>query len=293
MSIFLFILKIIGILLLIILGIVLLIALLVLFCPLTYRIRGSYHDKALDLHARAFWLIYLLGICADVSGNDIKLYLRILGIQKSFPNRDNTSDFEDTIRQDAKKIVQTAISDEGESSKKEIVKRGSGRETSANIHEEETESFSFFQKIKTAFRKGIRFVLTIAGILKNLGEHVHYITELISDEANQSAFKIIGEKLFQLLKILTPRKLELKLDYSTGSPDTTGQLLGILALFPMGYQNRWNITPDFTADENYAEADFDIRGHVYGIQIFKSVLGIVLDKNCQKLYNRYMSEGGY
>ena len=45
MSVFLLILKIIGIALLVILGLIVVIALLALFCPFVYRVKGSYHEK--------------------------------------------------------------------------------------------------------------------------------------------------------------------------------------------------------------------------------------------------------
>ncbi len=45
MSVFLLILKIIGIVLLVILGLIVVIALLALFCPFVYRVKGSYQKK--------------------------------------------------------------------------------------------------------------------------------------------------------------------------------------------------------------------------------------------------------
>ena len=52
MSVFLLILKIIGIALLVILGLIVVIALLALFCPFVYRVKGSYHEKNLQLQAK-------------------------------------------------------------------------------------------------------------------------------------------------------------------------------------------------------------------------------------------------
>lgn len=74
--------------------------------------------------------------------------------------------------------------------------------------------------------------------------------------------------------------------YSTGSPDTTGISLGILACFPVGYTNRWRITPDFESENPYAKGSFDIKGHVIVISILAATLRILFDKNCRRLYNR-------
>ena len=74
--------------------------------------------------------------------------------------------------------------------------------------------------------------------------------------------------------------------YSTGSPDTTGISLGILACFPVGYKNKWQITPDFESENPYAKGSFDIKGHVIVISILAATLRILFDKNCRRLYNR-------
>ena len=74
--------------------------------------------------------------------------------------------------------------------------------------------------------------------------------------------------------------------YSTGSPDTTGISLGVLACFPVGYTNRWRITPDFESENLYAKGSFDIKGHVIVISILAATLRILFDKNCRRLYNR-------
>jgi hypothetical protein len=115
------------------------------------------------------------------------------------------------------------------------------------------------------------------------------VVALVSDEENQRGVRALGSRAFRLLRYLCPRRMKLTLSYSTGSPDTTGQLLGVLALFPFTYQNRWKVTPDFEAEELYVETDFDVRGHIFGIQILLTLVGVVLDKDCQKLYNKFSS----
>ena len=99
-------------------------------------------------------------------------------------------------------------------------------------------------------------------------------------------FYILKKELFIILKRICPRLLKLTMVYSTGSPDTTGISLGILACFPVGYTNRWRITPDFESEKPYAKGSFDIKGHVIVISILAATLRILFDKNCRRLYNR-------
>ena len=82
MSVFLLILKIIGIALLVILGLIVVIALLALFCPFVYRVKGSYHEKNLQLQVRIWWLGRLLGLCADTAEEGFHTYVRIFGFRK-------------------------------------------------------------------------------------------------------------------------------------------------------------------------------------------------------------------
>ena len=107
-----------------------------------------------------------------------------------------------------------------------------------------------------------------------------------SDERNKVAFSHLKKELFIILKRICPRRLKLTMVYSTGSPDTTGISLGILACFPVGYTNRWRITPDFESEKPYAKGSFDIKGHVIVISILAATLRILFDKNCRRLYNR-------
>ena len=107
-----------------------------------------------------------------------------------------------------------------------------------------------------------------------------------SDERNKAAFLRMKKELFIILKRICPRRRKLTMVYSTGSPDTTGISLGILACFPVGYTNRWRITPDFESENPYAKGSFDIKGHVIVISILAATLRILFDKNCRRLYNR-------
>lgn len=268
MSVILLLLKIIGIILLIVLGLLLTAVVLVLFCPFTYRVYGSFHDKRLNLHIRVFWLCYLLGFGMDQTAEEAqKTYLRILGIKKSLFTHANTKASEDSETEseaepESEVETETAVKQADEEENKEPNKE----------QPEKRERKAFFGRIKES--------------VSHIAEGIKKISSFMGDEKNQEAFHTIWAKVFGLLKKLMPRRLKLCLEYSTGSPDTTGQVLGILAMFPIGYRNRWNITPDFLADEAYVEADFDVKGHVFGVQILSALLGIVLDKNCQRLYNR-------
>lgn len=294
MSIFLLILKIIGMVLLVILGLLLAVVLLVLFCPFVYRIKGSYHEKNLQLHVRIWWLGRLLGFCADTKEEGLETYLRILGFRKKLhlQKEEAATDFENSA-QEADLQEQTAdCKTEVSPSLTTMEDTTSKTSTQQLTDPDDTKKKPFFLKrivdfIRKFPEKILYFLKHMRTFWKKGMRMCRKWYQFFNDEKNKKAFSNIWKQIRCLLKAVLPKQLKLCLQYSTGSPDTTGQVLGILAMFPVGYRNHWNILPDFTAEEFYAEADFVIHGRIYGVWILALAVRIILDKNCRRLYNKY------
>jgi hypothetical protein len=138
---------------------------------------------------------------------------------------------------------------------------------------------SIIQKVRDIFAK-------ISDILKNIREWVEKIKMLIFDEKNQAAFSHLKQELIYLLKKSVPRKMHVQATFSTGSPDTTGEVLGVIAMFPMAYQNRWNIAPDFEADHFYVEGEAELSGRIFIYQLAGIILRILKDRNCRRLFKK-------
>lgn len=280
MSVLLLILKIIGIILLVILALFVLLIVGILFVPYAYRVKGSFHGKP-DLTASIYGLGHLVGIGMILTENGAKIYLRICGIRK--------------FLQSGNKENKTGNTDQYEEN------MGEGQKTDPETGNYENLPMPEMQKIKAFWQKIVKipekfkrviarirdFFHTIKSALGNVKKTIRKVKCLLTNESHKIAFAKLKTSVWQLLKILMPYRLKLNLEYSTGSPDTTAQLLGILTMFPIGYQNRWNVHPDFTADNAYAEAEFDVKGRILGFSLLKLILGLVLDKDCRKLYNHF------
>ena len=280
MSVLLLILKIIGIILLVILALFVLLIVGILFVPYAYRVKGSFHGKP-DLTASIYGLGHLVGIGMILTENGVKIYLRICGIRK--------------FLQSGNKENKTGNTDQYEEN------MGEGQKTDPETGNYENLPMPEMQKIKAFWQKIVKipekfkrviarirdFFHTIKSAFGNVKKTIRKVKCLLTNESYKSAFAKLKTSVWQLLKILMPYRLKLNLEYSTGSPDTTAQLLGILTMFPIGYQNRWNVHPDFTADNAYAEAEFDVKGRILGFSLLKLILGLVLDKDCRKLYNHF------
>lgn len=303
MTVVLLILKIIGIILAALLEIVVLGILLVLFCPFRYRIWGSYHEKP-DISIRVAWLMCIFQFRIDITDTQ-QMYLRILGFRKNLSREEeetNESEESSGLEEESettntvenafdKKRIETNRSDAA------TVEENSGEEEFRNKEDPkdsiETKStdvsrktpekkISISQKVKRIWEK-------IKRALFNIKETTVKIKKLYMDPRNKLAFTKLKQSVAKFFRVLHPKKFQLKLKFSTGSPDTTGQLLGVIAMFPIGYRNGWNIVPDFTADAFYADAEFDVRGRVLGISLIKLACSIILDKNCKRLYNKVTS----
>ena len=111
------------------------------------------------------------------------------------------------------------------------------------------------------------------------------IKKILKDDSCKEALNKIKTELINLLKAIMPYKLYLKAEFSAGSPDKTGMVLGILAMFPIGYKNKWKIRPDFEREEIYIDSAFDIKGHIFLYKILVIAIRVLVDKNCRKLYN--------
>jgi hypothetical protein len=110
------------------------------------------------------------------------------------------------------------------------------------------------------------------------------IKKILTDDRNKKAVLHLKDELIRFVKLLLPRKSSVHAIFSTGAPDTTGQLCGVLALFPIIYEKNWELRPDFTAEEPYFEGSFRGKKRLYLFQIVGILLRIMFDKNCRRMY---------
>ena len=308
------ILKVIGIILLVVLALILAVVLCVLFVPVKYRAVGSFDNTDIRAKVHASWLLHLFALHIEYA-DEADGYIRLAFVKKKLFD-DSDSDYED----DSGYEDYEADSDyEADKYDEETAKPDSGAdnyetlyidsmdddakvedESTAQIHNEQRTVNDDNQHIKQQTKRNHQKKykkrnkkLHKKSHKKQFKDKSHKLKTGIAkfkreyaDERNKAAFSHLKKELFIILKRICPRRLKLTMVYSTGSPDTTGISLGILACFPVGYTNRWRITPDFESEKPYAKGSFDIKGHVIVISILAATLRILFDKNCRRLYNR-------
>lgn len=283
-------LKIIGILLLCLLGLLVFLLLLTLFFPVSYRVVGSYQEKIPRIQIHFRWLFGIFIFRFRREEQDQEAWIRIMGFKKMLFPTDKEEAFADTKENI---VTDDTGTDDTDSPKNLHEEQGpvensksveaplQAMEVTASIGEETSEKKHPFQSIKAVFQR-------IKEAFFNIKQTLQKIASVISDETNRLATKSIFQKVLLFLKRILPKRFRLSAQFSTGAPDTTGQVLGVLAMFPMGYRNRWSITPDFTADCFYINADFDVKGRLFIFQAVRLIFSVVLDKNCRSLFRRIM-----
>ena len=289
--IFLNILKIIGIVLVVLLCILLVLILLVLFYPVKYRILGTeVYDKEnkSDIHIRLSWIFHLIGVNVDIDP-ELTAGLRILFVKKNLmKDSDTSNDRSDNNGDGGSCDSDSCNSDSIEAENIKNISETDIKNTdniavaeekiNANVTKaEKSVSEDEYTNATNAYsdNKGKEKIKRLTGKIK----------KILKDDSCKAALNKIKTELINLLKAIMPYKLYLKAEFSAGSPDKTGMVLGILAMFPIGYRNKWKIRPDFEREEIYIDSEFDIKGHIFLYKILVIAIRVLVDKNCRKLYN--------
>lgn len=304
------ILKVIGIILLVVLALILAVVLCVLFVPVKYGAVGSFDNTDIRAKVHASWLLHLFALHIEYA-RETDGYIRLAFVKKKLFD-DSDSDYEDDSEYedyetdsdyeadeyDEEAAEADSVADNYEALKDDTMDAAAKTEAEdkgcentrdepeipADESEHITDGKTYKKRNKKLHKKSHKKQFKDKS--EKIKTGIDKLKREYSDERNKAAFSHLKKELFIILKRICPRRLRLTMVYSTGSPDTTGISLGILACFPVGYTNRWRITPDFESEKPYAKGSFDIKGHVIVISILAATLRILFDKNCRRLYNR-------
>ena len=304
------ILKIIGILLLVVLGLLVLAVLCLLFVPVRYRIRGKA-DEHIEVHIRLSWLLHILTFSEDNDGGGFKSKLMLFGIplkrrKEGEPPRSRKKKKDKNVKgvqtlkraEEAGSGKEKAKGQEADDKKEAVGKQEVGdkketvKETDPAAQMEVSRNLfskirGFFTRIKklpgmikskweTLKEKGKNLKETSAGILKEL-----------RDENNWEALRHVWQELRTILKRLSPRQVKICASFSLGDPASTGQVLGLLSVFPFIYRYQVRLYPDFEAERFYFKGTFHIKGKLHGIHALLLIVHLFKDNKIRGLFERH------
>ena len=301
MAVLLYILKLIGIILLALFGIILFLLVLLLFVPVRYRVSGQIADEVV-IHAKLTWLMHVVSFSLDYCEKEFASCLRIFGIHKKIQNRNALDEDEDEL--ETSNADETAISDDTEDmeSAKSI---GASEDTEDHRSAESAKSIEAVDSTEaiedaeeTVDKKGegliarIRqFFDKIRGIkerIQKVPQRASEVKAALTDEDNKVVRLEIMAELKYLLRHFKFRKLETDLMFATGDPAMTGQVLGVLCMFPLFYQYQVNIVPDFESEKFYVKGTFEIKGRMRILHLVATLIRLWRKKEIRIFVKRLL-----
>ena len=136
--------------------------------------------------------------------------------------------------------------------------------------------------------RGIRqlflWLQNVIKIVRKMKKKVHSVQDLVDilrSDAGKAFICIVKENVIHLWKQIHPRRMRGKVIFGTGDPCSTGELLGVFALFYAWYGNGVQIVPDF--EQKRIEGNVSFRGRIRMITLICIAWRIIKNKDGRKL----------
>jgi hypothetical protein len=143
----------------------------------------------------------------------------------------------------------------------------------------------FFIKLKNWFLGLKKRILNLKEKIFTIGEKWNRIKAFLKDDKNKKALSKSFKTVKRILKHIRPTRLKLELEFGTGDPCSTGQALGVFAMFYGYYGKSMQITPNFE-DEILKGSIFCI-GRIRLFTLLIICIKLILDKNFRNLLKNF------
>ena len=291
------ILKIIGIIFLVILALLIFILGIILFVPIRYKFVGEHMERPnADVQIR--WSPILLNATLNYRDSNLVYVVRMLGgvvmTNQDIPlswigRRFFSSNEEDESDIDVKKefvVIEDEIEFEGPQSNVEDVKIHKRTEVVKAI--EKTNSRKSKPSLMKRFRQRIRDIQFKFRRFIDKVKKLNTKREALLKVYHHKRFELAKKDFFAYIKtlwnIIRPKHLEGYIHFGMEDPATTGQALGVMAMFLVWYNEFLRIEP------NFEQACFDGylkgNGKVRLFSIGKLAIKILLNKNLIKVIKK-------
>lgn len=296
--------KVIGILL----AVLVIVALAILFAAVRYCGKISFDDKKAQISIR--WLGVVLRVPILITEKDLQWKVHVFGVPilrsdgAHKKRRSKKSSAPKAQKRKAEKAAET-VQKTQESSKQEKKALSVNLEKSPTAPEQEKQiapkQTTDQREEQSAFRqaderekkpRGIRqlflWLQNVIKIVRKMKKKVHSVQDLVDilrSDAGKAFICIVKENVIHLWKQIHPRRMRGKVIFGTGDPCSTGELLGVLALFYAWYGNGVQIIPDF--EQKRIEGNVSFRGRIRMITLICIAWRIIKNKDGRKLLHEW------
>ena len=169
-----------------------------------------------------------------------------------------------------------------------------GEQIASKQTTDQREERSAFRQANEREKKprGIRqlflWLQNVIKIVRKIKKKVHSVQDLVDilrSDAGKAFICIVKENVIHLWKQIHPRRMRGKVIFGTGDPCSTGELLGVLALFYAWYGNGVQIIPDF--EQKRIEGNVSFRGRIRMITLICIAWRIIKNKDGRKLLHEW------
>ena len=296
--------KVIGILL----AVLVIVALAILFAAVCYCGKISFDDKKAQISIR--WLGVVLCVPILITEKDLQWKVRVFGVPilrsdgAHKKRRSKKSSAPKAQKRKAEKAAET-VQKTQESSKQEKKALSVNLEKSPTAPEQEKQiapkQTTDQREEQSAFRqaderekkpRGIRqlflWLQNVIKIVRKMKKKVHSVQDLVDilrSDAGKAFICIVKENVIHLWKQIHPRRMRGKVIFGTGDPCSTGEQLGVLALYEAWYGNGVQIIPDF--EQKRIEGNVSFRGRIRMITLICIAWRIIKNKDGRKLLHEW------
>ncbi|MDY4836659.1 MAG: hypothetical protein SO165_02720 [Lachnospiraceae bacterium] len=302
MSIFLLILKIIGIILLSIISLLLIIIALILFVPIRYRIiANKFEDSDFYAEIKLTWLLHFINILIKYT-DDLYYRVRVILIpikksdnlkkhknnsKKIEPYSDDTKSIDEGENISDKSVNEDISDNEISKDKEEIVSTSDSDENDDdNINCDENKGIIY--KIRFVLTKFFEFLFNIKEKLNeayntvvNIVKDIDYYINALKDERNKKVISLCLSQASSIINNIKPKIFNGNLTIGIDEPYTMGQILSIYGiLFPI-IHDKITINPVY--DKEVIEGDLYIKGRISVFVLIRAAIKIYFNRDYKRM----------
>lgn len=302
MSIFLLILKIIGIILLSIISLLLIIIALILFVPIRYRIiANKFEDSDFYAEIKLTWLLHFINILIKYTDD---LYYRVRVILIPIKKSDNLKKHKNNSKKTKPDPNDTKSIDEGENisdesanediSDNEISKDKEEIVSTSDLDENDDDNIKFDEnkgiiyKIRFVLTKFFEFLFNIKEKLNeayntvvNIVKDIDYYINALKDERNKKVISLCLSQASSIINNIKPKVFNGNLTIGIDDPYTMGQILSIYGiLFPI-IHDKITINPVY--DKEVIEGDLYIKGRISVFVLIRAAIKIYFNRDYKRM----------
>ncbi len=279
----------------ILLGLLLLIVVLILsllLLPFRYELKLRYKDKFfLALDVSYIFKLFLFELRYD---KGLSTAIRICGRKlkpKAGGEDEELAEEEFTEEELVKEKLIEGIEEEDISEAKGTVFDEEDVDSDKNNIELDAEQDTKQSKAKTKNRKKnfIEFIKSeyeeLRLSFRKMCKRKERISKLIQDESLKAGIIKTLKALWELIKLLNPRKINGHIIFGLSDPYTMGNILSYISYLYALYKDRIDIVPVF--DEEIVDVDLEAKGKLRLMPVVYIGTKLVLDKDFKRLYKVY------